>query len=211
MKRRQFITLIGGAAAACPLAARAQQPSMPVADRLQLEKQLRDARKAEVEQRRIAHKLEVQRNRSGAIATPRAMPLDFLAVGDSWFDYPLNDRGNYPVLNQAILGDVDWAGVHTQLRSMGNPPPNILSHAHWGLSATAMLTYENQQEILDDDLVASMASEFVRRRVAVIVTFAGTEAAQAAKSATSTIPIVFEIGTDPIAAGLVATLNRPGG
>jgi hypothetical protein len=33
---------------------------------------------------------------------------------------------------------------------MGNPPPNILSHAHWGLSATAMLTYENQQEILDD-------------------------------------------------------------
>jgi putative ABC transport system substrate-binding protein len=61
------------------------------------------------------------------------------------------------------------------------------------------------------DLLASMASEFVRRRVAVIVTFAGTQAAEAAKSATSTIPIVFQLGTDPIAAGLVATLNRSGG
>jgi len=61
------------------------------------------------------------------------------------------------------------------------------------------------------DLLASMASEFVRRHVALIVTFAGTGAAEAAKSATSTIPIVFQLGTDPVAAGLVATLNRPGG
>jgi putative ABC transport system substrate-binding protein len=61
------------------------------------------------------------------------------------------------------------------------------------------------------DLLPSMASEFVRRHVAVIVTFQGTVTAEAAKAATSTIPVVFQIGTDPIAVSLVAALNRPGG
>jgi hypothetical protein len=66
---------------------------MNATDRLQLEKQLRDARKAEVEQRKIAHKLEVRRNRSGNKnptargAAPRAMPLDLLAIGDSWLHW----------------------------------------------------------------------------------------------------------------------------
>ena len=60
--------------------------------------------------------------------------------------------------------------------------------------------------------VTELAAELVRRRVAVIVTpGGGTAAALAAKSATTTIPIVFAVGSDPVEAGLVASLSHPGG
>jgi len=115
-------------------------------DRTALYTELLERSKAEIANNIKTHKLRTTRirkalvRREGLKVAPPKVPLDFLAIGDSWFEYPLD--GNGPSLeNTAIV-------AQTHLGAIGNPPPHILNQALHGQATTAVLSYENQETMI---------------------------------------------------------------
>jgi putative ABC transport system substrate-binding protein len=117
---------------------------------------------------------------------------------------------------RAVVGQQSTTPAIGYLYSGSKVSPLLLTAFHKGLGEIGYFEGQNvaveyrwANNALDN--LPRLAAELVSRRVAVITTPGSYQAALAAKAVTTTIPIVFSTGVDPVQAGLVASLNRPGG
>jgi ABC-type uncharacterized transport system substrate-binding protein len=127
----------------------------------------------------------------------------------------LGSAATWPLAAHAQQRAAPVVGFLTGATETDEGPSALIAAARQGLGETGFVAGRNVQILYrwaekQFDRLPALAEDLVRRRVDAIFA-ADTTAAVAAKSATSTIPIVFFTGADPVALGLVASLNRPGG
>ena len=131
---------------------------------------------------------------------------EFIAGLGSAAAWPVVVRAQQPV--RPVIGYLGTQSADNDYKNFTVPFLQGLKETGFVEGQNVAIEYRYAEHQLDR--LPALAADLVRRRVAVIVA-TGTTVAVPAKAATTTIPIVFAGGGDPVALGLVASLNRPGG